>query len=90
MPIKNHSLNKRYEYFFALKNESLTHTFNRFNCLINDMRKFKIAKPNSVLVLKFHDSIDESWEHHVDILKNSKKIKTMDLQSMFGKLRDYE
>lgn len=43
-----------------------------------------------MLVHKFLDSIDESWDHHVDILKNSDKIKTMDLPNLFGNLRNHE
>ncbi|KAI3523649.1 hypothetical protein L1887_01928 [Cichorium endivia] len=83
-------LNRKYEHFFAYKNETITQTFNRFNCLVNDMRRFNIIKLDSVLVLKFLDSLDDKWEHHVDVLKNSEKIRTMDLQSLFGNLRSHE
>ncbi|KAI3752823.1 hypothetical protein L2E82_24860 [Cichorium intybus] len=67
-------LNRKYEHFFAYKNETITQTFNCFNCLVNDMRRFNIVKLDSVLVLKFLDSLDVKWEHHVDVLKNSEKI----------------
>ena len=33
------NLNRKYEHFFALKSETLTETYNMFNCLVNDMRR---------------------------------------------------
>ncbi|KAL4563399.1 hypothetical protein LXL04_027440 [Taraxacum kok-saghyz] len=77
------NLNKKYEHFFAQKNETLTETFNMFNCLVNDMRRLSINKHRSELVLKFLDSLGEKWEHHANVLKNSEKLNTMDLQSLF-------
>ena len=41
-------------------------------------------------MLKFLDSLGEKWEHHADVLKNSEKLKSMDLQSVFGHLRKFE
>lgn len=38
--------------FAFYKNGSLTHTFNIFNCLVIDMRKFNIKKTKYMLVLK--------------------------------------
>ena len=80
----------KYEHFFALKNESLTDTFNHFNCLCNDMKRLNLPRHRNVLVLKFLDSLGPEWEHHVDVLKNSEKIKNMDLNSLYGNLRNYE
>ena len=84
------SLNRQYEHFFAKKGETLTQTFNRFNCLVNDMRRLNIHKAKQVLVLKFLDSLNDEWAHYLDVLKNSEKIETMNLSSMFGNLRNYE
>ena len=84
------NLNRKYEHFFAQKGETLTDTFNRFNCLINDMKRLAIPKHKCELVLKFLDSLGEKWEHHADVLKNSEKLQTMDLQSLFGNLRNFE
>ena len=54
------------------------------------MRRLAIPKHRDELVLKFLDSLGEKWEHHADVLKNSEKLKTMDLQSLFGNLRNFE
>lgn len=54
------------------------------------MRRFNIIKHESVLVLKFLYSMDDKWEHHVYFLKNSEKIKTMDLKSLYGNLYNFE
>ena len=83
-------LNRRYEHFFAKKGETLTQTFNRFNTLVNDLRRLDQLKHRTVLVQKFLDSLGAGWENHVDVLKNSEKISTMDLQSLYGNLRYYE
>ena len=83
-------LNRRYEHFFAKKGETLTQTFNRFNTLVNDLRRLAVLKHRTVLVQKFLDSLGPHWDTHVDVLKNSEKIETMDLASLYGNLRYYE
>ena len=52
------------------------------------MRRLAITKHKGELVLKFLDSLGEKWEHHADVLKNSEKLKTMDLQSLFGNFEE--
>ena len=84
------NLNRRYEHFLAQQGESLTQTFNRFNCMVNDMCRLGIVKHSSQLVSKFLDSLGKSCTHHVDVLKNGEKIVTMDLNSLFSNLRNYE
>lgn len=42
------------------------------------------------LPLKFLDSLNDSYEHHVDVLKKNEQIATMDLASLFGNLRNHE
>jgi len=84
------NLIRQYEHFFAKKDETLTRTFTRFNCLINDLRRYDEIKHNFVLVIKFLDSLGSQWDHYSDVLKNSEKIKKMDLQSLYGNLRYHE
>ena len=45
---------------------------------------------SSQLVLKFLDFLGKSYEHHVDVLKNGEKIDSMDLNSLFSNLQNYE
>lgn len=71
-------------------NEYLINTFNRCNYLINYKRIFSIFKHNNVLVLKLLDSLDDKWEHHVHVLKNSDPIKMMDLQILLKNLRNHK
>lgn len=73
------NIKRKYKHLFAYMNESLTNTFNHFNCLINDMRRFKVINHDTVLVLQFLDSLDNKWEHYVEALKSNEKIKSMDL-----------
>ena len=84
------NLIRQYEQFFAKKDETLTHTFTRFNCLINDLKRYEEIKHNYVLVINFLDSLGSQWDHYSDVLKNSEKIKKMDLQSLYGNLRYHE
>ena len=84
------NLIRQYEHFFAKKDETLTQTFTRFNCLINDLKRYEEIKHNYVLVVKFLDSLGSQWDHYSDVLKNSEKIKKMDLQSLYGNLRYHE
>lgn len=84
------SLNRKYEHFFAKRNEFVTQTSNCFNYIINNMRGFDIFKHESLFVLKFLESIDNKWELHLDVLKNNKKIHSMDLNSMYRNMESFE
>lgn len=44
----------------------------------------------NALVLKFLDSLNDSWEHDIDVLKNNAKIATMDISSLFGNFFSHE
>lgn len=54
------------------------------------MYRLNMKKTRNSLVLKFLDSLNNSWEHHVDVLNNNENIATMDLASLFGNLRKHE
>ena len=69
------NLIRQYEHFFAKKDETLTQTFTRFNCLINDLKRYEEIKHKYLLVIKFLDSLGMQWDHYSDVLKNSEKIK---------------
>lgn len=88
--VNKNILNRRYEHFFQQKNETLTHFFNHFNFLVHDMCRLNMHNTRNSLMLKFLDLLNDSWEHNVDVLKNSEKIATMDLAYLFGNLRNHE
>mgnify|MGYP001606205512 CR=1 FL=1 len=54
------------------------------------MRRLGIVNHFYQLVLKYLDFLGKSWEHHADVLKNSEKINTMDLNSLLVNLKNYE
>lgn len=70
-------------HLFQQKNEPLTQLFNQFNFLVNDMCRLNKNITRNSLGLKFLDSMNNSWEHHADGLKESEKNATMDLSSLF-------
>lgn len=49
-----------------------------------------ITKHLSHSLFKFLDSLGKIWEYHADFLKNSETINTMDLNSLFGNMCNYE
>lgn len=54
------------------------------------MRRFGIFKHEYTLVLRFLVYPDDKWENHVDVLKNSEKIHSMHLCSLYGNLKIFE
>lgn len=54
------------------------------------MITFDIIKHETVLVMKILNSHNDKQEHHVDVLKNSEKIKNIDLQSLYDNLFNFE
>ena len=84
------TLTRRYERFFALKNESLTGTHTRFNALVNDLISIDINKEASVLKSKFLDSLPPKWNHYVASVKLSPVYKELDLPGLYGLLHNHE
>ena len=84
------ALTRRYERFFALKNESLTDTHTRFNALVNDLISIDINKEQSVLKSKFLDSLPPKWNHYVASVKLSLVYKELELPGLYGLLHNHE
>ena len=57
------SLNKKYESFFALPNESLTGTYTRFMSIVNQLRALGVNKDKDILLEKFCDILPLSLIH---------------------------
>ncbi|NHW59872.1 hypothetical protein HA378_32405, partial [Escherichia coli] len=59
---KKSHLIQEYENFKAKTEDSLTQTYDRFNCLINDLRQHGIEKENEENLIKFLSCLPEEWE----------------------------
>ena len=87
---KKMNLLRQYELFFANKGESMTKSYTRFTCLINDLKAAKIDKDNFHKLNKFLDALPNHWNVLITILRNSSKLKTMTLVSLYGTLLNDE
>src|SRR3990170_4063434 len=83
-------MTRKYERFFALKNESLTDTHTRFNALVNDLITVGVVKSKEVLISKFLDSLPPKWNNYISSVKLSGIYKELDLAGLFGLLHNQE
>jgi hypothetical protein len=81
------ALNKKYESFFALPNESLTGTYTRFTSLINQLRGLGVEKDKDILLEKFCDILPSKWAHMVLVLRQGKTLHSHTLASLYGAFR---
>ena len=81
------SLNKKYESFFALPNESLTGTYTRFMSIINQLRGLGVNKDKDILLEKFCDILPTKWSHMILVLRQGKTLHTHTLTTLYGAFR---
>jgi len=81
------ALNKKYESFFALPNESLTDTYIRFTQVVNQLRALGIEKDKEILLEKFCDILPSKWTTLIMILRQSKTLHSHTLNSLYGVCR---
>jgi gag-polypeptide of LTR copia-type/Zinc knuckle len=81
---KKIDLKRSYETFFAKPSESLSDTYNRFKCLLDDMTNVDIIMDAYELNHKFLDILPYKWQGLRQILRNNGSLKTHSLQSLYG------
>nr|KAJ0213345.1 hypothetical protein LSAT_V11C400177250 [Lactuca sativa] len=81
---------QQYEVFTCKPDESLTQTYLRFNNLINDLRQHRKTLDNDEIVNKFLKSLSSDWELVTFLIRQTKNLKTMSLESLYGHLLTYE
>ena len=81
---KKIDLKRSYETFFAKPSESLSDTYNRFKCLLDDMTNVDIVMDAYELNHKFLDILPYKWQGLRQILRNNGSLKTHSLQSLYG------
>ena len=55
-------LNQQYETFCHVKGESLTQQFERFSCLISELKLVNVNLPNATMNNRFLRSLPDKWE----------------------------
>ena len=83
-------LNQQYETFSHVKGESLTQQFERFNCLISELKLVGLTYPHSTLNHRFLRSLPDKWDTIAIVMRNSIGFKDLSLTQLHGKLLTYE
>src|SRR5581483_5493372 len=83
-------LKRQYEKFIAAKGESLSQTYQRFNCLLIDLKTYDVSYSNSQVITKFMEALPDHLENYTMCLKMSKDIKTISLSELYGVMLNHE
>ncbi|KAD7477200.1 hypothetical protein E3N88_00336 [Mikania micrantha] len=83
-------LAQQYETFSHRKGESLTQQFERFSCLISELKMVKQEYTNSQMNNRFLRSLPERWDTYTIILRSSATLEHLSLTQLHGKLLTFE
>ncbi|CAH1415872.1 unnamed protein product [Lactuca virosa] len=81
---------QQYELFTCKPDESLTQIYVRFNNLINDLRQHRKTFDNDEILNKFLKSLSSAWDFITFMIRQTKNLKTMSLESLYGHLLTHE
>ncbi|KAJ9541715.1 hypothetical protein OSB04_028221 [Centaurea solstitialis] len=68
----------------------LIRQYEKFNCLLIDLKTYGIVYSNSQGITKFMEALPEYWETYTMCLKMSKDIKTITLSELYGMMLNHE
>ncbi|KAD4584712.1 hypothetical protein E3N88_22313 [Mikania micrantha] len=83
-------LAQQYETFSHRKGESLTQQFERFSCLISELKMVKQEYTNSQMNNRFLRSLPERWDTYTIVLRSSANLEHLSLTQLHGKLLTFE
>ncbi|KAJ0557153.1 hypothetical protein HanIR_Chr07g0321881 [Helianthus annuus] len=83
-------LNQQYETFCHVKGESITQQFERFSCLISELKLVNVEFPNSTLNSRFLRSLPDKWDTISFVTRNYVGFKEMSLTQLHGRHLTYE
>ena len=84
------AINKQYEVFFSLKDETLSETFQRFTSLLAKMEMMGITKEQEDLLEKFCDILPSKHEAIIGTLRNSGHLYTHTLETLHAAFKHDE
>ena len=87
---KRSLLIQKYEMFKGKSGESITEIYERFNCLINDLRQHSTKFENEDVLIKFLRSLPAEWDNITIAIRQSKDLESMTLQALYGNLLTHE
>ncbi|KAD3640040.1 hypothetical protein E3N88_29263 [Mikania micrantha] len=83
-------LAQQYETFSHRKGESLTQQFERFSCLISELKMVKQEYTNSQMNNRFLRSLPERWDTNTIVLRSNANLENLSLTQLHGKLLTFE
>ncbi|KAD5960655.1 hypothetical protein E3N88_12127 [Mikania micrantha] len=83
-------LAQQYETFSHRKGESLTQQFERFSCLISELKMVKQEYTNSQMNNRFLRSLPERWDTYTIVLRSNANLEHLSLTQLHGKLLTFE
>ncbi|KAI3715524.1 hypothetical protein L6452_22509 [Arctium lappa] len=86
---QNLSINA-YEGFHAKEGETLLETYNRYNIILNDLRRNNISKSTSEINYKFIKNLNPEWKNFSINLQMSKNMAQENVTNIFSTLSQHE
>ncbi|KAD2392703.1 hypothetical protein E3N88_39680 [Mikania micrantha] len=83
-------LAQQYETFSHRKGESLTQQFERFSCLISELKMVKQEYTNIQMNNRFLRSLPERWDTYTIVLRSNANLENLSLTQLHGKLLTFE
>ncbi|KAL4585652.1 hypothetical protein LXL04_010275 [Taraxacum kok-saghyz] len=81
---------KEYNFFACKPGESLTNTYIRFKCIVNELRQYNKTFGNEEMLTKFIRSLPTEWSAMLNMLRETHALKTMSLEVLYGGLLTFE
>ncbi|KAJ9545175.1 hypothetical protein OSB04_024882 [Centaurea solstitialis] len=81
---------RAYEGFKALEGETLADSYNRFNIILNDLRRNGMQKSTSEINFKFLKNLNPKWDHYSVNLQMNKNLAEEDLHDLYSILSQHE
>jgi len=81
---------RKYELFSHEKGESRSSYFNRFNCLLNDLKALGKVYEKGEVLCKFMECLPDFWETICTCIKQTKDLDNMPLTALYGTLMNFE
>ncbi|KAI3669326.1 hypothetical protein L6452_40558 [Arctium lappa] len=79
-----------YEGFHAKEGETLLETYNRYNIILNDLRRNNISKSTSEINYKFIKNLNPEWKNFAINLQMSKIMAQENVTDIFSTLSQHE
>ena len=81
---------QQYEMFTSKAGESINETYDRFNCLINDLKSHGTEYDNEDVLIKFLRSLPSEWDGITIAIRQARNLQAMTLAGLYGNLLTHD